>query len=184
MTNASAKGQRTLAIPPGDDKKRAVCNDCGHIEYGNPKPIVGVVATWQDKILLCRRAIPPRKGFWTVPAGYMEGTESSEEGAIRETKEESGADVKINALLGIYDIPQHSQVHMFFRGELSSPDLDPGSESLEARLFDWDEIPWNDLAFPITEHILRYHQKTKNQMAVVPERRTVPPINQPLKPAP
>jgi ADP-ribose pyrophosphatase YjhB (NUDIX family) len=173
------KGSRNWKTPPGDDKPRQVCNDCGHIEYGNPKPIVGTVATWQGKILLCRRGIPPRVGYWTLPAGYMEGKESVEDAAKRETLEEAGAKIEIKDLLAMYDVPHASQVHLTFRGEMTSGDFKAGPESQEVKLFDYKDIPWNDLAFPINKFALEYWHKTKDQAVIAPERRTLVPFNAP-----
>jgi ADP-ribose pyrophosphatase YjhB (NUDIX family) len=142
------QGPVTSQIPEGDDRERLVCTDCGFINYENPKIIAGAVCTWEDKYLLCERAIEPRLGYWTIPAGFMELHESVAEGAAREVVEESGAQVEIEGLLGVFEIPRISQVYMVYRARMLSPDLDPGPESLSAALFDWDDIPWDDLAFP------------------------------------
>lgn len=187
--NGLKKGFRALQIPPGDDKERSVCTDCGHIDYGNPKIISGTVSTWENKVLLCRRAIPPRIGFWTLTAGYLEKGESIEDGAERETQEEAAATAEIDALLAIYSIPQASQVHMIFRAAMKSPDCGPSKESLESRLFEWDDIPWDDLAFPVTRLALQYWHKTRETAGglIVPERRTLTPFSpnaQPKPPAP
>jgi len=178
----SLRGPREWRIPDGDDKKRLTCPDCDHITYSNPKPIVGTMVTYGDKILLCRRAIPPRTGFWTIPGGYMEEGESLEDGAKRETREESGAQIEIDALLAIYDIPHAGQIHMLYRGQMTSPAYQAGPESLEVKLFDWDDIPWSDLAFPITAEILRQYHRTKDQITVMPARKTIPPMPAPGKP--
>ena len=146
--NADLQGPTTPRIPDGDDRERMVCTDCGFIHYENPKIIAGAVCTWEDKFLLCKRAIEPRIGYWTIPAGFMELHESVAEGAAREVVEESGAHVEIEGLLGVFEIPRISQVYMVYRARMLSPDLDPGPESQSAALFDWDDIPWEDLAFP------------------------------------
>jgi ADP-ribose pyrophosphatase YjhB (NUDIX family) len=143
-------------IPEGDNRERHVCNDCGWINYVNPKIVVGAVATWEGKILMCRRAIEPRHGFWTIPAGYMEEGESTAAGAARETIEESGAEIKVGALIGIYNIPRISQVHMMYRAEMTSPKMAAGEESLEVALLDWSDIPWDELAFPTITLALKH----------------------------
>lgn len=148
--NASQPPQGPVArrIPDGDDRERNVCIDCGFVHYENPRIITGAVCTWDDKILLCRRAIAPRIGYWTIPAGYLEVNETVAEGARREVAEESGADVEIGTLLGMFEIPRISQVYMVYQAAMLKPALDPGPESLEAGLFAWDDIPWDELAFP------------------------------------
>lgn len=135
-------------IPDGDDRERLVCTDCGFIHYQNPRLIVGTVCHWQGRVLLCRRAIEPRRGYWTLPAGFLELGETTEAGALRETLEESGAHAILEGLLALYNIPRIGQVHLIYRARLTGPDLDPGPESLDARLYDWADIPWDHLAFP------------------------------------
>ena len=152
-----------MKIPEEDNRIRAVCVSCNTIHYENPKIIVGSVATYKDSILLCRRAIEPKLGLWTLPAGFMELNESTSEGAIRETIEESGASITLKRLFAIHDLPFLNQVHIFFLAEMNSPNLDPGSESLEARLFTVDEIPWSDLAFKTVARTLEFFiQKDQN----------------------
>lgn len=145
-------------VPEGDTQERHVCDDCGWIHYVNPKVVVGAVIAQDDGILLCRRAIEPRKGFWTIPAGYMEERETSEAGARREAMEEACADIRINALLAVYNIPRISQVQLIYRATLAGPAYSAGPESLEVRLFRWDEIPWDELAFPSVHWALRHHR--------------------------
>lgn len=145
-------------VPEGDNRERHVCTDCGWIHYVNPKIVVGAVITQGDRILLCRRAIEPRRGFWTIPAGYMEERETSEAGAMREAQEEACAEISIDALLAVYNIPRISQVQLIYRGTLASPDFSAGPESLEAKLFGWDEIPWDELAFPSVHWALDHHR--------------------------
>ena len=140
-------------IPDGDNRERDVCVDCGHIAYVNPKIVVGSVVTADDgRILLCRRAIEPRHGFWTLPAGYMELGETLEEAAMREAFEEALARIEIDGILGIFSISRIGQVQVMFRARLAaqadSPLFGVGEESLEVALFAWDQIPWNELAFP------------------------------------
>ena len=149
MNNSDQPARKPFVreIPEGDDRERLVCPDCGFINYENPKVVVGSVATWEDRILLCRRAIDPRKGFWTLPAGYMELHETTAEGAAREAWEEACARIEIDALLAIYNIPRISQVQVMYRARLTSAHIEAGIESLEVGLFEWEEIPWDDIAF-------------------------------------
>lgn len=185
MTDEKKKGPCDKKIPDGDDRERLVCGDCGFIDYRNPRIIVGAVCTWDDKILLCRRAIEPRKGFWTLPAGYMEEGESVEEGAARETMEEAGASIDIDSLLAVYSLPHLSHVQMFCRGKMTSPAFDAGAESLEVRLFEWKDIPWSDLAFQTVHKALSAYDQTKHLAGYVPFRETLrPPPPQQKAPAP
>jgi ADP-ribose pyrophosphatase YjhB (NUDIX family) len=147
-TDVGARGPSLLRIPEGDTRERRVCAECGFIAYENPKVVVGSVVTLEDRILLCRRAIEPRLGYWTLPAGYLELNESTAAGAEREAYEEARARIAIEGLLAVYDIPRISQVQVIYRARLADPHVEPGPESLEVRLFRWDEIPWDDLAFP------------------------------------
>ncbi len=135
-------------VPEGDNRLRQVCVDCGFVAYENPKVVVGAVVTSGEKILLCRRAINPRKGFWTLPAGFMELHESAEKGAAREAWEEANARIEIEALLAAYTIPRLSQVQLIYRARLVDPNISAGVESLEVGLFDYADIPWDELAFP------------------------------------
>jgi ADP-ribose pyrophosphatase YjhB (NUDIX family) len=144
-----------LRIPPGDLLPRHVCDACGTIHYQNPRLVVGCVPEHQGRILLCRRAIEPRRGFWTVPAGFMENGETLQQAAARESKEEALADVEIGSLLTIVHVLHAQQVHVFFRATLRSPDYGAGAESLEADLFRPEDIPWHDIAFPSTEYTLK-----------------------------
>lgn len=142
-------------VPEGDDRLRRVCRDCGFVDYENPKVVVGSVATWEDKILLCRRAIEPRIGYWTLPAGYLEIHESAMDGACREAWEEARAELEIDQLLGIYSIPRISQIQLIYRARLVTPEVSAGPETQELDLFIWDEIPWEDIAFPSVHWALR-----------------------------
>ena len=151
-------GPTIRMIPEGEDRPRLVCGECGFIFYENPKLIVGAVCTWGDTYLLCRRAIEPRRGFWTVPSGFMELAETAEAGAIREVWEEAGATVVIDTLLAMYSIPQISQVHLVFRAEMTTDEIAAGPESLEAQLFTWDQIPWDELAYPNVAWSLCHHR--------------------------
>ncbi|HXZ01966.1 MAG TPA: NUDIX hydrolase [Stellaceae bacterium] len=154
----AARGPCILTIPEGDNRERMVCPDCGFINYENPKIVVGAVCLWQDRFLLCRRAINPRRGFWTLPAGYLELNEATAAGAVREAWEEAQARITIDGVLAVYDIPRISQVQIIYRAHLEAPDFAAGPESLEVKLFGWDEIPWQDLAFPSVRWALdHYH---------------------------
>jgi ADP-ribose pyrophosphatase YjhB (NUDIX family) len=142
------RGPSVRGVPEGDNRERTICADCGYILYDNPKIVVGSVARLGEQVLLCRRSIEPRYGFWTLPAGYLELNESASSGAEREAWEEAYARIEIEGLLAIYDIPRISQVQLIFRARLLDTAISAGSESLEVGLFDWDEIPWSKLAFP------------------------------------
>jgi ADP-ribose pyrophosphatase YjhB (NUDIX family) len=144
-----------LRIPPGDSLPRFVCTACGAIHYQNPKVVVGCLPEFEDRVLLCRRAIEPRKGLWTLPAGFLENGETLESGALRETLEEAGARVAVAALYAVISLPHISQVYMMFRARLLDLDFGPGPESLEARLFEEREIPWELLAFRTIGRTLR-----------------------------
>jgi ADP-ribose pyrophosphatase YjhB (NUDIX family) len=139
----------------GDARMRAVCPACHTVHYENPLNVVGTIPVWQDQVLLCKRNIEPRKGYWTLPAGFMELRETLMEGAARETDEEAGAQIVMQALFTIIDVPRVGQVHFFFRAELQSPVFNPGHETQEARLFAESDIPWDDLAFKTVKETLR-----------------------------
>ncbi|MEL7028379.1 MAG: NUDIX hydrolase [Pseudomonadota bacterium] len=145
--------------PDGDDRERLVCGDCGFIAYENPKIVVGSVVEAEGGLLLCRRAIEPRKGFWTLPAGYLELHETPEEGAKREAREEAEAEIAIDRLLAVYAIPRISQVQLIFRARLAAPHFAPGPESLETQVYAWEDIPWNALAFPSVHWALNHHRE-------------------------
>jgi ADP-ribose pyrophosphatase YjhB (NUDIX family) len=146
-------------VPEGDNRERQVCPDCGFVHYDNPKVVVGSVVFWQERILLCRRAIEPRRGFWTLPAGYLELNESTAEGALREAWEEAQAPIALEGLLAVYNIPRLSQVQLIYRARLLRPEFAAGPESLEVALFAWDEIPWPDLAFPSVKWALDHFRE-------------------------
>jgi len=152
-----------LRIPAGDTFLRHVCPACNAIHYQNPKMIVGCIPEWEDKILLCRRAIEPRHGFWTLPAGFMENAETLVEAASRETLEEATARVKIGELYAIYNLPHINQVHILFRAQLLDLNFKPGIESLEVRLFSEHEIPWDTLAFRVIREPLKRYFKERRQ---------------------
>lgn len=166
-------GPRIRMVPEGDDRDRLVCGECGFVLYENPKIIVGAVCLWQDRYLLCRRAIEPRRGYWTVPAGYMELHETTEQGAAREVWEEARARVEIDALLAIYNLPRISQVHMIYRARMLDPACAAGPESEEVGLFRWEDIPWDELAYPNIAWSLRHERDLRGQTGFAP--RGVPP---------
>lgn len=165
------QGPVTRRVPHGDNRERLVCDDCGFINYINPKIVVGSVVTLGDKFLLCRRAIDPRDGYWTIPAGFMEERETTIEGAKREAWEEAYAKIEIDALLGIYNIPRISQVQMIYRAHLLDPNVKAGEETREVGMFTWHEIPWDDLAFPSVHWALDHWRRTRDQsdFAAFPE---------------
>ena len=152
-----------LKIPEGDSLPRYVCPSCGAIHYQNPKMVVGCIPEWEDKVLLCRRAIEPKFGFWTLPAGFMENGETTAEGALRETWEEAGARVELGALYTLFNLPHINQVYFMFRSRLLDLDYAPGIESLEVKLFAEHEIPWEEIAFRTVRASLElYFQDRKN----------------------
>jgi len=144
-----------LMVPPDDDRERFVCTACDTIHYQNPRIIVGCLVTYQDAIMLCRRAIEPRSGLWTLPAGFMENGETAEEGALRETWEEARARPELKHLHTVYSIPHINQVYLLYRAELQAPEFAPGPESLEVELFSVNALPWDTLAFHSVEFALR-----------------------------
>ncbi len=149
-------GPRVYQIPEGDDRERLLCPDCGFIAYENPRIVVGVVARAEDeRILLCRRAIPPRIGYWTLPAGYMELNETAEDGALREAWEEARARLRLNGLLAVYSLAGIHQVQLIYRAILTDPAVSAGPESQSVGLFHYDELPWDELAFPTVEWALQ-----------------------------
>lgn len=148
--------QIVFDVPAGDARPRHVCKACNIIHYQNPKVIAGCLVTHEDKVLLCRRAIEPRRNFWTLPAGFLENGESMAEGAARETREEAAAKVEIHDLYALFNLIHIHQIYVFFRGTLVDGAFGVGEESLETRLFSEAEIPWEELAFPVIHKTLRY----------------------------
>ena len=144
-------------VPPGDNRLRYVCGHCDTIHYQNPRIVAGCLAVHEQQVLLCRRAIEPRRGFWTLPAGFMENGETTEQAALRETWEEARARVRSQQLYMLFNLPHINQVYMFFRAELSDLDFAAGEESLEVRLFHEHEVPWNELAFPTIGKTLKQY---------------------------
>ena len=172
-SHSPKSGPRIRKIPEGDDRERLICPECDFILYDNPKIVVGTVCSYEDQVLLCKRAIEPRPGFWTMPAGYMELGETTQDGARREAYEEAGVNVDIGSLLAIYNLPHINQVQIFYRGQLDTDTLDPGLESAEARFYEWDEIPWDDLAFPTVTMALTFYKKTITQERFIPDQQVI-----------
>jgi ADP-ribose pyrophosphatase YjhB (NUDIX family) len=158
----------TRRTPVGDNRTRDCCDHCGAIHYVNPRPVVGTVPVWEDRVLLCRRAIEPRYGMWTLPAGFMEVGETTAQGALRETLEEAGARVELGGLFTMIDVPYVEQVHIFFLGRLLDLDFAPGVESLELALLRQDEVPWDRLAFRTVSTTLRlfYEDRARGSFGV------------------
>ena len=153
-----------MTVPEGDNRERHVCIKCGEIQYQNPKIVAGCIISWQEKLLLCKRAIDPRKGYWTIPAGFLENGESIEQGAVRETREEARAEVTGLHLYQIYSMTQIDQIYMLYRGHLCDPQgFSPGIESLEVRLVDEQEIPWNEIAFAVVGLTLKRYLKERQK---------------------
>ena len=167
----------TLRIPEGDSLERAVCDTCGTIQYQNPKIVVGCLPAHGDRILICKRAIEPRYGLWTLPAGFMENNESAAEGAAREALEEANARVDIEDLYTVYSIPHISQVYMMFRARLLDTDVSPGVESLEVRLVTADEIPWDQLAFTMVRRTLEHYLEDRKRGTFTPRFGDIRPPN-------
>lgn len=155
-------------VPKGDTHERLVCPDCGYVHYDNPKIVVGAVIAEGERVLLCRRAINPRKGFWTLPAGYLELHETVGDGAMREAWEEARARIALDGLLGVYSIPRINQVQLIWRARLSEPGFGAGPESLEVAFFDWSAIPWPELAFPSVHWALDHFRETIGQATFAP----------------
>jgi ADP-ribose pyrophosphatase YjhB (NUDIX family) len=149
-----------MQIPADDTRERHVCLSCGTIHYQNPKMVVGSIPVWQlhgeTKILLCKRAIEPRHGYWTLPAGFMENSETTSQAAQRETVEEAGANIELHELFSVMNVPHVNQVHLFYRATLLDLDYVAGTESLEVNLFAEHEIPWSEIAFPTVSHTLKF----------------------------
>ena len=156
-------GLLALAIPHGDNRLRYICQQCGYIHYQNPKIVAGCLIEAEGRILLCRRAIEPRLGLWTLPAGFLENEETVEEGAKRETLEETRARVNVRSLLAMYSIPHISQVYMIFRADLLTPEFGPTLESSEVAFFSEQEIPWPEVAFAVIERLLSDYFAVRHQ---------------------
>ena len=168
--SACGSGRIDLRVPDGDNLPRHVCGACGAIHYQNPKVVVGCLPEWEDQVLLCRRAIEPRHGLWTLPAGFLENGETVAAGAVRETLEEASARVEVGELYTMISLPQISQIYMMFRARLVDLDFGPGPESLEVRLFREDEIPWEEMAFRTIGRTLRNYFLDR-KLGSVPDAR-------------
>ena len=178
MKFCSACGQPVIQrIPEGDSRPRYVCDHCQTIHYQNPNIVAGVLPVWGSQVLLCRRAIEPRRGFWTLPAGFMENGETLDQAARRETVEEACARVGTMALYQLFDLPHINQVHVFFRAELADLDFDIGVESLEVRLFDEHEIPWGELAFRTVTRTLECYYRDRIGQHYPIGHEYLPPMN-------
>jgi ADP-ribose pyrophosphatase YjhB (NUDIX family) len=153
----------SFKIPTGDNLPRFVCEMCQTIHYQNPRVVAGCIVEWGERILLCRRAIEPKYGLWTFPAGFMENGESIEQAALRETEEEAHAVVDLTSLYAVFSIPHISQVYVIFRGALQAYDFKPGTESLEVELFQPADIPWENLAFPVIREALNCYTKDRTE---------------------
>ena len=151
-----------LKIPPGDNLPRFICERCGTVHYQNPNVVVGCVPVWRDKVLLCKRAIEPRSGYWTIPAGFLENRETLQEAAIRETREEALAAVDLGPLLAVINVAHASQIHMMFRARLVEERFGAGEETLEAALYDEAGIPWSLIAFPSVRFALERFFSDRN----------------------
>ena len=155
FTYCSNCGARTaIRIPAGDQMPRVICDTCGEVHYQNPRIVVGCVPEYGGRLLICRRAIEPRLGYWTIPAGFLENGETLERGAARECQEEALASVSIGSLLALVNVTAAHQVHVFFRAAMASPEHGAGTESLETALVEARDIPWEDIAFPSTRFAL------------------------------
>lgn len=143
-------------VPPDDNRERACCPACGTVHYQNPLNVVGTVPVWQDRVLLCRRNIEPRYGLWTLPAGFMELGETTEQGAARETDEEAGARIELQGLYTVLNVVHVGQVHLYYRARLLDPEFAPGPETIEAALFREEDIPWKELAFRTVRTTLEF----------------------------
>ncbi|MEZ5938747.1 MAG: NUDIX hydrolase [Hyphomonadaceae bacterium] len=167
MTENNRPPAFSIRTPDGEDRPRRVCDACGFIDYVNPRIVAGAVAHQDGRILLCRRAIEPRKGFWTLPAGFMEEGESVEEGVLREAREEAEAELELEALLAVYSIPRISQVQIFYRARLLNAPR-PGPESEEVMLVEWDAIPWSEIAFPSARWALEHYRASMGRSDFAP----------------
>ena len=151
----------TRRIPPGDNRERDLCEKCGAVHYQNPRVVVGTLPVFADQVLLCLRAIEPRANTWTLPAGFMELGETLSQGAERETQEEAGAHITLSHLYTTIDIPHVDQIHIYFLAEATSKALDPGPETIEARWFDLNDIPWDNLSFRSVSTTLKHYLRDR-----------------------
>lgn len=163
-------------VPADDNRERHVCDNssCKTVHYQNPKVITGCLPTWGDKVLLCKRAIEPRHGYWTLPAGFLENGETTEEGAFRESWEEAKASLQSASLYTLFDLPYINQIYFFYRAELADQNFSAGEESLDVRLFSEDEIPWAELAFPVVEDTLKYYFEDRRKQEFIFRPKVIP----------
>lgn len=168
-------------IPAGDSRPRYVCDACGTIHYQNPRVVTGCLVTHGDRVLLAQRAIAPRNGFWTLPAGYLENGETAAAGAARETLEEACAEVQVIELYTMFSLPHINQIYCFFRAELPTPAFAAGTESLDVQLLSEDEIPWEKLAFPVVADTLKFYFADRRSGVFTPRALDViRPLHKPL----
>ncbi|MCH9048654.1 MAG: NUDIX hydrolase, partial [Proteobacteria bacterium] len=154
--------------PDQDEHEREVCDHCGFVYYQNPKVVVGAVATYEGRFLMCRRAIDPGRGLWTIPAGFMELNETCEQAAQREAREEANAVIALDGVLAIYTLQHISQVQIFYQARLAEPAISPGAESLEVGLYAWDDIPWAEIAFPSVHWVLYHYREALRKDQTLP----------------
>jgi ADP-ribose pyrophosphatase YjhB (NUDIX family) len=167
-SSGTARVSFALRVPHGDTLTREVCETCGFINYINPKIVAGAIVHHDDKILMCKRAIEPRRGFWTLPAGFMEQHETAEAAARREAREEACADIVLEGLLAVYSIPRISQVQLIYRARFAAPSFAAGPESLEVALLGLEEVPWDNLAFPSVHWALRHFEAVRGLTSFPP----------------
>ncbi|MFT6388008.1 MAG: ADP-ribose pyrophosphatase YjhB (NUDIX family) [Cellvibrionaceae bacterium] len=156
-------------IPADDNRERHVCDNvsCSAIHYQNPRIITGCLPTLGKRVLLCKRAIEPKYGYWTLPAGFLENGETIEQGALRESWEEAKANLQTTSLYTLFDLPHINQVYFFYKAELADEEFGAGQESLDVRLFTEDEIPWQELAFPVVEETLKYYFEDRKKQEFI-----------------
>jgi ADP-ribose pyrophosphatase YjhB (NUDIX family) len=182
MNYCSSCGARVeTKVPEGDTFPRFVCTECHTIHYQNPRIIAGTLPVWQDQVLLCKRAIAPRQGYWTLPAGFLENSETIAAGAARETMEEANAQVSDLSLYSVFSLPHISQVYTFFKADLEGPSYSSGPESLEVELFFEQDIPWDELAFPVITQTLQ-HYFNDRKSGVFPTRYIDLEFKRPVNP--
>lgn len=171
----------TQRVPPGDSLPRYVCDGCHTIHYQNPRMVVGCIPEWEDRILLCRRAIEPRYGMWTVPAGFMENGETTYQGAQRETLEEANARIEMGPLYALYNIPHINQVYILFRARLLDLGFHAGAETLEVQLFAEREIPWEEIAFATVRNTLNHYYQDRREGEYRFHMGTIEPMPKPAR---
>jgi len=169
MNYCSACGEAVVfRVPPGDDRERFMCEHCATVHYTNPRVVTGCLVTWEDRVLLCKRAIEPRRGYWTLPAGFLENGEAAEAGAVRETWEEARAEVVLDDLYTVFSLPHISQIYMFYRARLERQEFAAGDETEDIGLFREGDVPWRELAFPVIRETLEhyFHDRTREHFPV------------------